>query len=348
MRALVLFLLLGACAAPRGVLVPVSLGFDTDVRPVYTAALRADENGSFLNARSETLQFQRLDITIPKNRDVGDVTFPTNRADPTKDMLLAGRETFATDQAYFNATDRAGGETMLFIHGFNNNYAEGVLRAAQMVEDFQFDGAAAHFSWASAASARGYAFDSDSATQARDALEQVLRGLLARDDVIVIAHSMGARLFMEVLRQMAIAGDGHLMENLSGVILMSPDIDVDVFRAQAQRIGALPEPFVIFTSGRDKALRISAAVRGLRQRLGNLDTLDPVADFNVNLVDFSEIPGGDRLGHFTAATSPDAIRIIRGVSDRRFSQGRPAGFPDNVVWEQKGKATRVILRPPGS
>ena len=91
-------------------------------------------------------------------------------------MLVAASQSFETKQGFYNALGAAdGNERLLYIHGFNNNHADGVLRAAQMAEDYEFEGPAIHFSWASAAVPYGYAYDNESALQARDALEDVAR-----------------------------------------------------------------------------------------------------------------------------------------------------------------------------
>ncbi len=104
--------------------------------------------------------------------------------------------------------------------------------------------------------------DRDSALFARDGLEALLREIAAAGSnrIVLVAHSLGSSVTMEALRQLRIGGRDDVLNRISGVILMSPDLDVDLFRSQAQRVDPLPQPFVIFTSQRDRALRISAAI----------------------------------------------------------------------------------------
>jgi len=80
--------------------------------------------------------------------------------------------------------------------------------------------------------------------------------------IILVAHSMGARLTMETLRQLELSRPGWSARALDGVLLISPDVNIDVFRSQAARFQTWPEPFVIFASRQDRFLRISAALRG--------------------------------------------------------------------------------------
>ena len=155
---------------------------------------------------------------------------------------------------------------------------------------------------------------------------------------------------MEALRQLRIGGRDDVLRRISGVILMSPDIDIDLFRAQALRIDPLPEPFLIFTSQRDRALRISAAITGQTSRLGNLGTVEDVADLDVTLVDISEFRSGanDGLNHFTAASSPAMIQLLRQVAavdlslqgDRTQNLGL---LPGTVLTVRS--ATQIFLQP---
>ncbi|TNF64244.1 MAG: alpha/beta hydrolase, partial [Rhodobacteraceae bacterium] len=140
----------------------------------------------------------------------------------------------------------------------------------------------------------------------------------------------------------------RLFDRISGVILMSPDIDLDVFRAQARAIGPLPQPFVIFVSRRDRALALSARLTGQRERLGNIGTPEAVAEFDVTLVDVSAFAGGGGLNHFAVGNSPELIRLLNRLPevDNAFQSGRsvrPGLLPGTIMSVQN--ATEVILSP---
>ena len=85
---------------------------------------------------------------------------------------------------------------------------------------------------------------------------------------------MGSALTMETLRQMALRGSSRALSRIKGVVLISPDLDVDLFRSIALDIGTLPQPFVIFGSSKDRILNLSATISGAPERLGNLDGPD--------------------------------------------------------------------------
>ena len=209
-------------------------------------------------------------------------------------------------------------------------------------------GVAVHYAWPSAANPVNYAYDRDSVLFARDGLEQLLTQVVASgaDHILLVGHSMGAMLVMETLREMRLDGNATVTRHLGGVVLISPDLDVDVFRTEALRIGTLPQPFIIITSQKDRALALSARLTGQRQRLGNLADVTKVADLKVTLVDVGAFSEG--VGHFTAATSPALLQILGRMSDLNSAYaGDPTGkiglLPGVALTVQN--ATQVILQP---
>src|SRR5690606_31302625 len=122
------------------------------------------------------------------------------------------------------------GRALVFVHGFNTSFDDAVYRLTQIVHDSGYRGTPLLFTWASSGKAYDYMYDRESATAARDALEATLRlaASSGAERVDIIAHSMGAWVTMEAIRQMAIGGDSTLGGKLGDVLLASPDIDVDV------------------------------------------------------------------------------------------------------------------------
>ena len=204
-----------------------------------------------------------------------------------------------------------------------------------------------HYSWPSLGAPLAYAYDRDSALYARDGLIEMLHRIRAAgpNRTIVIAHSMGAQLTMEALRQMALTHDPAL-GGIGGVILISPDVDVELFRQQVLSIGRLPEPFIIVTSQRDRVLTLSASLTGERQRLGNLRDAEPVAGLGVTLVDVSAFSSG--AGHFTVGSSPALIGLLdqmnaMNVALSRDTSGSLSLLPATILTLQN--TTEVILTP---
>lgn len=348
------FIVLLAGCAPRGAIVvdPDAAAIGT-VEQIYVASDR-DINGE----RLSTPQYFRMDISVPPERASGTITYPPTdkAADPRKQFVMTGggryqdgrsfRQALTRDLAQRAPDDR---DIVLFVHGYNYSFAEGVYRMAQMSHDLQVPGVHAHFSWPSQAEPLAYTGDRDAALYSRDSLVRTIEDLTTipgRGRLVLVGHSMGTSLIMEALRQLAIGGRRDVLDKIGGVVLMSPDIDLGVFRKQAQAIGKLPQPFVIFASPRDRALKLSALISAEPTRLGNLPDTRPIADLEVTFVDVGAFSTG--AGHFNVADSPALISILSKSSDLSQSFPSEGGVPENILGStifKVERAVQVVLSP---
>jgi esterase/lipase superfamily enzyme len=272
--------------------------------------------------RSGEIGFATVTVSLPPGHQAGQIEWPRRApGDPSKDFVT--REAAYLDGTSFRDRLRAavaarpkGSRTVgIFVHGYNTDFDEGVYRAAQVVHDTGFEGVPVVFTWASRGELVDYVYDRDSATVARDGLEETLRTAAASgaESVLLFAHSMGNWVAVEALRQAKIAGDGDFGGKLDTVILAAPDIDVDVFKAQMKRLGVPKRPFIMFASSDDRALAISSLISGDKPRLGAY-TADAgeIADLGVVVVDLSEVEGPDSMNHAKfAALAPDFAKRLR-------------------------------------
>lgn len=350
-----LICMLAACA-PRG-----QMAYAPDaaqigsVREVFVATTRGlDENGNYSGKRVEAVSFGRYGVSVPPVREAGEIKWPprSGKIDAETQFLTtyAGRYQSSGDfRSGLNKELRAnGGEAVIFVHGFNNTFSEGVYRIAQMAHDLDLPGTIVHYSWPSAAQPLGYVYDRDSALFARDGLERLLNEVedAGAKRVVLVAHSMGSTLVMEALRQIAIRQKSDVLDRIGGVILISPDIDVDVFRAQALAIPELPQPFIVFSSERDRILRLSATLTGQRDRLGTLNDITRVGDLPITFLDTAAFSSGS--GHFNLGNSPSLLRLLDGILsvDASLDADRIARtglLPGAVLTVQS--ATQIILSP---
>lgn len=350
---------LTACG-PRGVvtIVPEARSVGT-IEPVFIGTMRDDdpETGErFSRVRTHELRFARVDVSVPPDRAPGTITWPRPGRTPdlTKDFVAAGETVFPDSRAFTSSLraelDASGRqrEVVVFVHGFNTTYAEGTYRFAQLGHDLGINAALVHFSWPSRGNPLAYVHDQDSVQFSRDGLERLLGEVKAAGAkrILIIGHSIGSQLVMEALRQMAIGRRDDLLDVISGVVLMSPDIDVDVFNEQARRIGTLPQPFVVFTSTRDRALRLSARLTGQPGRLGNLESPSQVSGVNVTLVDTSAFSVGE--GHFNVGNSAALLALFNNISavDAAFANETSSRLDllNGVVLTAQN-ATKIIMSP---
>jgi len=287
---------------------------------VATTRQRAekDRRQVFDGDRSPETSFARVDMTVPKLHEVGKIERAKGRApsDPAKDFT-ARRVTFYRDAGVFEKAVGAdiakrGDRVLVFVHGFNNGFDDGVYRIAQIAHDTGYPGTPVLFSWASAGKVTGYVYDKESANAARDDLEETLK-LLANTrakSIDIIAHSMGTWVTMEALRQLAIEGNRDLGGKLGYVVLASPDIDVDVFKKQMIRYGRPGKPFGILLSGDDRALKLSSIISGSKPRVGDYGDAADLAQYGVTVFDLSNSKSSDRLNHAKFADNPFLVQLI--------------------------------------
>ena len=328
-------------------------------KTIFVSTIREPmPDGSFGPGRSNHNSLLELTVSIPPNHKPGNLDFAYAKPDPLTQFTMAGSRIF-DDPVDFRARlksemadlPRGQREATIFVHGFNSTQAETAFRAAQLANDIHLPGVTMVYSWPSQGNPLGYAYDEDSVLFARDGLERMLRHIRSAgvERVILVAHSMGSQLVMETLRQIEIQTPGWSAANLSGVVLMSPDLDVEVFQSQMNRIDDVPQPFIIFASSKDKLLNISSRLRGNHSsaRLGSLTSLDAVSDLPINIIDTTAFSDDAVSPHLVAGTSPALIAILKSARKTASAFGQESVSLDNIFPGQVIKtdeATQVNLQ----
>lgn len=322
---LVLSLIVSGCAGGPSRSLTDALAAEPDAilatHRILVATTRAkaeDPAEVYGGARGDHLGFARIDVTVPSVHSPGRLERPRNgaRRDAAKHFAAGEIALFSTEQNFGGALReslaRTGGRALVFVHGYRTAFDGSVYRAAQIVHDSGYAGTPVLFSWASTGRTVDYIYDNNSATVARDGLEKTLRLLRASGAkrIDIIAHSMGNWVTMEALRQIAIADDRTVADALGDVVLASPDIDVDVFKSQLQRIGKPQRPFFVMVSRDDRALLVSSILAGNRPRVGDYDKDEDLASLGITVIDVSALKSGDRLNHARFADNPLLIQLL--------------------------------------
>jgi len=325
--AIVVLLLAGVSCTPRGqITIDPTAGSVGSVETILVATSRAPSPGFevFSRERSQALGYARFEVSVPPDRAPGSVVFPREApGDPRTDFLTVSATRINGRDAFLQALNRRlaakpAGErqVVIFVHGFNNTFSEGLYRAVQMIHDFGTPGVGVQYAWPSAGDSRLFLYDRDSALFGRDGLASLLETVAASnaERILLVAHSMGAHLTIEALRQLALTGAPGVFDKLQPVMLMSPDIDVTLFRNDLRPLRAENVRWLVFTSSGDRALRLSALISGRDERLGALRDFQSLGDLDVTVIDMSNLQGVDSLGHQKAAESPEIISLINGLS----------------------------------
>jgi esterase/lipase superfamily enzyme len=353
-KALLIGLLLMACA-PRGdfTKAPAGLAGGTP-ETIFVGTTRAEGADGFGFERADHASFLRYDISIPTEREPGEVNWQprTRKPDGKRDFLVLDERRFGSPAEFSTALKAAmklRGQTdaVVYVHGFNNTMAEGVYRVAQMHHDLEVPGVAVHYAWPSRGSALAYVHDRESVLFGRSGFVDLLDEVEAAGakNIVIVAHSMGAFVTMEAMRQMVLRDGPHALDRVAGVVLISPDLDLDVFRD----MGELPPPFVIFGSSRDRVLTLSATISGAGKRLGNIDNVNEIADLKVTYLDTTAFSTG--TGHLNLGENPALLKLFGGIigideAFRADARARVGLLPGLVLTVRN--ATEVVLRPVGA
>ena len=289
--ALCVSLLLAACA-DRDLMpiVPEAVNIGTPYTVFSTTTREQEADGTFGFRRSEELRMVEMTVTIPPSHSPGELSYRYKNPDPRKNF------TIAQELPVDSVSD---------------------LRARFLRE---LPGSLVMYSWPSRGRAFGYAYDIDSMLFARDGLEETVRRVkqAGAERIILVAHSMGTALAMEMLRQADLRNPGWAARTLNGgVILISPDLDVDVFDSQMMELKRVPQPFAVMVSEKDRILNISGRLRGTSQgeRLGNIKSADRLERWPIEVIDLTAFNADAASGHFVAATSPSLLAVLRSASN---------------------------------
>ncbi len=320
-------LALAGCGGPPRTLAlsDVATGDTAGAIRIFVATTResAEEPQYFSGERGPRLSFAKLDITVPRAHKPGELELPAQGGgvDPARHFAVTSVERLdlapvvARVKREIQARPAAERDVLVFVHGFNTNFADAAFRFAQIVHDAGYKGVPVLFTWPSRGQLLAYPYDRESAFYSRDFLELNLRAI-ARDlgttRIDILAHSMGTLLTLETLRQASIRGDGSFGGKLRDVMLAAPDVDLDVFRTQMRQI---KRPVTVFVSADDRALAFSRRFAGDKTRLGAISSKDAeivagLEKAGANIIDLSEISTSDRLNHGKFASSPRVVQLI--------------------------------------
>src|SRR5207249_657847 len=197
----------------------VKLFFATD-RAIGNAARNVQH---FTSDRSSdgVITFGTAEVSIPRDHRMGELERPSIwrlefREDPEKHVVLLNITQSDRDGFFHSLSEQvqqsARKEALVFVHGYNVEFAEAARRTAQLAYDLSFDGAPILYSWPSRGTVRHYDADIESADWSADHLRAFLQDLSARTGattIHLVAHSMGNRVLTQALRAMPALPQGE-------------------------------------------------------------------------------------------------------------------------------------------
>jgi esterase/lipase superfamily enzyme len=242
-------------------------------------------NFDYNGERARRLELGDVEVSIPPNHKAGIAERP-----PTFDLLIfkielpanpktnfvitSGPRVLTPDEFVQLASQRAqAGAGLLFVHGYNESFDDGLYRTAQLAFDFRIAGPAFYYSFPSRNNTLQYGYDVDSQRAAEPYFEDFLRQVIVKAGVrklTIIAHSRGNDLVLTTLNKMASQPDGLPQGCCGQLILASPDVEAGYAENNLPAIVSHFDGVTLYANDKDRALAISRGLAGGPPRLGEL------------------------------------------------------------------------------
>ena len=177
---------------------------------------------------------------------------------------------------------------LVYIHGYNNDFEESVIRAAQIGVDLKVEGVTALFSWPSKGAALAYKADGKTIQASEQHFEAFLRNIASNpsvDEVNILAHSMGNRALLRTVERLA-RDPSFGSKVINQIILAAPDVNTRLFTQLAKYYPKIAKRTTLYVSSKDLALWSSGIVDSV-PRAGFTPPITIVPD--IDTVDVSNI-----------------------------------------------------------
>jgi esterase/lipase superfamily enzyme len=247
----------------------------------------------------DNLSFGVAQVRVPDNHSEGNVERPwtftfvtlnlyTAKEDPKNHFIVRAVKE-VDDQQFVDIVKSYGKDTaILFVHGYNNSFEDGIFRLAQIVFDGQlFDVVPVLFSWPSRNNVLAYRYDEDSADLSAEYLLDVLNLLQTKahiKTVHIIAHSMGNRIVLNALDR---AANWLKHRPLGELVFAAADIDRKRFTQLAETVQQVAHGMTLYASADDEALWWSGEISSEMPRAGTVTKDGPVIVKGVESIDMT-------------------------------------------------------------
>lgn len=292
----------------KKVCTPVGVFFGTDRAPQQTP-----QRVVFAADRFDKLTLGHAFVTVPKARKTGEIPLPSlwdiyvrrvpEAGDPARHFTIppGGISIYGSEDDFIASVKQhmanAGtfkDHAFVFVHGFRVAFDEALFRTAQIAYDLSGDGVpfgtAFLYSWPSAADARAYLFDEDSARLAIPHLQKFLHLVIDKTGakhIHLIAHSMGNVPLINALKNVATEEN---QKRINQVVLAAPDFDKKEFEKVAASIIPVADNVTLYASSTDYAMKVARRARRDTPRAGDATTPPgPAIADGIDTVDVSTL-----------------------------------------------------------
>lgn len=309
------------------------------------AQTKATQVVTFSGARANTVSYGVAHVSVPSKHKYGLIERPLSfsifgfeysaTADDKRHFVLKNLTIQNKEDFFENLKQNNPEEILIFVHGFNTNFADASYRTAQIIYDMQYNGKVVLFSWASNGKVADYLYDRDSAYLARKDFVDFLDAIISANQgkrINILAHSMGNLLVMD-----ALANNANSIRPLkiSKLIMAAPDVDRDQFLKMLPDVQKITGSTTLYASSEDKAL-FASKLLARNVRAGDIVDAGPITIEGLETIDASTL-GEELFGlnHNVFATTKNLMNDIRlllkDMKPPRLSEIKAVPTPPNPV-----------------
>lgn len=238
---------------------------------------------------------------------------------------------------------------VIFVHGYNTSFAEGLARSATMRADIARDAVVILFSWASEGTVLAYAYDESSWEIGKTNFKDFMRLVVAKvptDRISLVAHSMGSRLLLDFIESLQDRDLDPDAARFADFVFAASDVSKDRFLQIENRTGQRPlsafaEEVTVYVSQFDRALYLSYMVHR-DERLGRSPPKDMVDDPDIVAIDAADIDPRKLYQAATMITRHSYVfDKVEGVTD--LAETLAEAMSPGTGRERRNAGTRVYL-----
>jgi esterase/lipase superfamily enzyme len=224
------------------------------------------------------------------------------------------------------AGTRARSEVLLYIHGYNTPFEDGIYRTAQLVVETDFHGVPIYFGWPAGEHWWEYPAAVDRVATAATDLGLLLKVLIATPSISalhVVAHSLGNRVLTQALDRLSTDPEFQVAV-IANLVMAAPDVNRSQFEMTTGAIVRASRKRTVYVSNTDWALRVSGMMSSER-RVGQRTPLGVGPEFEAvdvtgikdSIIGHSYLVDNDRvardIGALVVRGLPAARRGLRSV-----------------------------------
>lgn len=321
-----------------------------------TVAFGNDQSWQTLSAASgQRTRAKKLPLNIVENKEIlrfepTPTRFRVVNGKPVKlsEAVVSYNRKRAAFQDEIREQMRIAGknEVIIFVHGFNNSFEDGVFSLSDIWHFSGRNGVPIAYSWpAGAGGLFGYFKDRESGEFTVFHMKELLTQLSEIPElrkIHIVAHSRGTDVTTTALRELIIAvrsqgKNPKTVLKIENLIMAAPDLDFSVVRQRliAEGFGASMGQITVYMNRGDTALGISQRLMA-GQRLGKLTSgdLKPAEREifeEVKTVNFINVEGVRGLtGHAYYRTNRNVLSDIATIIRQSAVPGSPSRPLDRI------------------